>query len=297
MANTEIAIGLELNYLTIVSEDTTKKYRVKHWLCECVCGNFRSFSETELLVYGKKSCGCATTSHDLTNQKFGKLTAIKKSKLKSAKCIKWQCECNCGNIVYVRSSHLISGAIQSCGCINRNDLTDMQFGKLKVIKLQNYKLNNTLVWQCKCACGEIQDFRANALSFGTTHQCTKCSKALAMSFRQIKNLEPLSDRAKQQKYFYFKKFDTFLKVGIGNKRRVNDKISKELLYIMSGTFYDTLHFEYTIKTKFFKYRKEPEINNFGGRTECFYLENKEEISSYIESNYLKYNLIKVTINL
>lgn len=54
---------------------------------------------------------------DITNQKFGKLTAIKPTK-KRDKCrrIYWMCICDCGKIDYVIASHLITGGIKSCGC-------------------------------------------------------------------------------------------------------------------------------------------------------------------------------------
>ena len=225
----ELKINERFNKLIILKEDFNEKYKIRHWICKCDCGNVISLSNTDLLIYNKKSCGCATTMIDLTNKRVGKLTVIKKSKFKSAKCIKWECLCDCGETVYVRSSHLINGAIKSCGCIKRNDIIGKRFGKLIVEKLQDYKLNNVLVYQCKCDCGTVQDFRVNALIFGTTHQCTKCTKALSMSFYKIKDLDKNSERSKQQKYLYLKKFNEFLKVGIGNKRRVNSKNYVELL--------------------------------------------------------------------
>lgn len=48
---------------------------------------------------------------DITNQKFGRLTAIKKTKVAS-----WLCVCECGKEIIVPYSNLISGAQKSCGC-------------------------------------------------------------------------------------------------------------------------------------------------------------------------------------
>ena len=50
---------------------------------------------------------------DLTGQKFNRLTVIQylsKSK--------WQCKCDCGNIVEVQGGHLKNGHTKSCGCYN-----------------------------------------------------------------------------------------------------------------------------------------------------------------------------------
>ena len=52
---------------------------------------------------------------DLTGQRFGMLTALEKVKLGHSK-YKWKCKCDCGNMTYVRTGHLTSGNIKSCGC-------------------------------------------------------------------------------------------------------------------------------------------------------------------------------------
>ena len=53
----------------------------------------------------------------LYGQKFGKLTAITPAYLNERKNIVWECQCDCGNKVYVESIKLKSGHTQSCGCL------------------------------------------------------------------------------------------------------------------------------------------------------------------------------------
>lgn len=53
---------------------------------------------------------------DLTGQRFGRLTVIAKTDKRCDRHIIWECQCDCGNRHYVRSSSLLSGATQSCGC-------------------------------------------------------------------------------------------------------------------------------------------------------------------------------------
>ena len=48
---------------------------------------------------------------DLTGRQFGRLTVIKRDT--SAKRVKWICQCSCGNIKSIQSTHLISGASTS----------------------------------------------------------------------------------------------------------------------------------------------------------------------------------------
>ena len=55
---------------------------------------------------------------DLTNQKFGKLTAIEKLPNKNGKTY-WLCKCDCGNYTQVQTSHLTTKKIQSCGCLHK----------------------------------------------------------------------------------------------------------------------------------------------------------------------------------
>lgn len=54
---------------------------------------------------------------DLTGQKFGLLTVIKKTDKKCSGKIVWECLCYCGNMVEVTGNHLRSGNVKSCGCI------------------------------------------------------------------------------------------------------------------------------------------------------------------------------------
>lgn len=51
---------------------------------------------------------------DITNQKFGHLTAKEKAPSRSGKTY-WICECECGRLKEIQTSHLISGATRSCG--------------------------------------------------------------------------------------------------------------------------------------------------------------------------------------
>ena len=51
---------------------------------------------------------------DLTNQRFGNLTAIEKAPSRNKKTY-WLCRCDCGNVKEVQTSHLKSGSIKTCG--------------------------------------------------------------------------------------------------------------------------------------------------------------------------------------
>lgn len=57
-------------------------------------------------------------THDLTGQKFGKLTVIGIDD-RGERRTYWYCQCDCGNITSARSDSLLSGGIRSCGCLKK----------------------------------------------------------------------------------------------------------------------------------------------------------------------------------
>lgn len=55
-----------------------------------------------------------TTFLNLMEQKFGKLLVIEEVGRNNG--VIWKCKCECGKETIVRSSHLRSGQVKSCGC-------------------------------------------------------------------------------------------------------------------------------------------------------------------------------------
>ena len=58
---------------------------------------------------------------DITGQKFGKLTPIKRVEIhidaSGHQATVWECQCDCGNITNVFYSDLLTGSTKSCGCM------------------------------------------------------------------------------------------------------------------------------------------------------------------------------------
>ena len=116
---------------------------------------------------------------DLTGQRFGRLTVIKKDAERKTKTGSyWICQCDCGKVKSIRSASLRDGSIQSCGCFRKEylsklkteDLTGLKFGKLTVLTQSINRTNdNRIKWTCQCECGNIVDVNAKDLkSFHTT---------------------------------------------------------------------------------------------------------------------------------
>lgn len=105
------------------------------WHCKCDCGNEHNVLSTRLTNGTVKSCGCLAREvaaevsckykkprRDLTGERFGKLTVIKRDESPERNKPNlhgqyWLCECDCGSPQKsVFDGHLLSGSIVSCGC-------------------------------------------------------------------------------------------------------------------------------------------------------------------------------------
>jgi len=60
---------------------------------------------------------------DITGQKFGRLTVIGFHKRKKHYNYIWECKCDCGNTSYISSGALKSGKTKSCGCLQKEKMS------------------------------------------------------------------------------------------------------------------------------------------------------------------------------
>ena len=114
--------GQKFGYLTVLKREFSRKGKI-YWLCQCDCGNKVTVSGCNLKSGTSKSCGCLRkkiisqqNTIDLTGQKFGFLTVLKRDISKKSKWVYWVCQCECGNIISVNGSNLRQGYTKSCGC-------------------------------------------------------------------------------------------------------------------------------------------------------------------------------------
>ena len=123
----EDLIGKKFGKLTVIEFVEMKKYpggaSGSVWKCQCDCGNFCNVSRGHLITGHTQSCGCLQQERTSNNNgakiasgtRFGKLIVLEEGYRKNYQ-IFWKCQCDCGNIVYISSGHLLSGHTQSCGC-------------------------------------------------------------------------------------------------------------------------------------------------------------------------------------
>lgn len=116
------------------------------WLCKCSCGNETIVSSDGLKTGGTQSCGCLAKeltsqkcSKDITGQKFGKLTAIRRIS-EIGEPVKWECKCDCGNTCIVSKNNL-GRSTKSCGCLKHK-------GTHKLSKTRLYSVWTDMKQRC-----------------------------------------------------------------------------------------------------------------------------------------------------
>ena len=149
-------IGVTKGVLTIIQK--TNKHegkRDQYWKCKCICGEIFEISTTDFNRRNHEFClhqeniygdgryyNNGRPPNDLTNMKFGLLTAKKYLGNQM-----WECVCDCGNMSIVRSTCLTGGYIKSCGCVNsRRELLIKNLLKELNIKYEKQKIFNTCVF-------------------------------------------------------------------------------------------------------------------------------------------------------
>jgi len=135
-ANFHDYTGFETEYLKVISRAPNGKGYSTRWNCLCkVCGEYCvKFSEN---IRRDKGCGCQKAKLigkaqriDLTNKKFGMLTALYHTgRSNSSQNAIWHCKCDCGNECDIDSNNLTSLHTFSCGCI-RSSIGENNIEKL-----------------------------------------------------------------------------------------------------------------------------------------------------------------------
>ncbi len=111
---------------------------------------------------------------DISEKKFGKLTAVKVSHSKNG--LYWICRCDCGNEIVESGRRLRNGNRIECGkckdMFHRSkDLTGKRFNRLMVISISHKTQTSKFFWKCKCDCGNNTIVNGISLIHGRTKSC------------------------------------------------------------------------------------------------------------------------------
>ena len=205
-------LGETYGQLTVIAEAPNIKDRTA-WVCQCSCGNKITVITKSLRSGNTQSCGCLhkkSVSKDISNQRFGRLIALHPTEKRGGGSVMWECLCDCGKYCYVAQSSLVRYHTQSCGClqkerasiVNFKDLTNQKFNKLLALYPlhEQRSLNGHIIWCCKCDCGNYVDVISSSLIRGHTQSCG-CIKskgeALVKSILDENNIIYIKEKAFQ----------------------------------------------------------------------------------------------------
>lgn len=146
--------GQRFGKLLVISR--VKGRRSTQYDCICDCGNRAVVLSSGLRRGTTKSCpSCRQSSKliDITGQRFGKLTVLRRFFPQPSDGPVWECSCECGNKIVVQKGQLNKDS--NCGCSRKksfntnadfSDLTGQKFGKITAIS----RLDNGARWNCLC---------------------------------------------------------------------------------------------------------------------------------------------------
>ena len=113
-------IGKRFGKLVVLEKSENRRRGHYLWICQCDCGNICEKPTGELNAGTATSCGCSWRQPAVhEGDRFGRLTTIRPTEKRSAKAVIWECLCDCGKTVMVRTTSLTSGHTTSCGCVKQ----------------------------------------------------------------------------------------------------------------------------------------------------------------------------------
>lgn len=144
--------GQTFGRLIVIEKDQIRKGN--YWKCKCNCGNVVSVRGVDLKRGAVKSCGCLQKEKvrqyhwqplNLIGQRFGKLVVLKQIKNDNKGNTRWECKCDCGNIIQIRGNALTTGNTKSCGCLNSKGNAEIE----QLLQKYNIEYQNEYLIQYK----------------------------------------------------------------------------------------------------------------------------------------------------
>lgn len=176
-------VGQVFGELTVV--EMLWNYQNKHrTYCRCIgIDNKEYIIRQDALMSGathsiRGACS-GGIMHDITGNRYGRLTALRPINERASNGgVRWQCLCDCGNIVYPTMNNLDRGHTTSCGCAiddyiesRKLDIIGRRFGKLIALEEVFPPNRKRRMVKCLCDCGNICICTISDLTSGHTESC------------------------------------------------------------------------------------------------------------------------------
>lgn len=110
-------------------------------------------------------------AENLTGQKKNRLTILYRIENQSSRKGLWLAKCDCGNYIGVRTENFKNGHTQSCGCLYKKDISNQKFGKLTALYPTDRRHYGSVIWHCRCDCGNECNTPSDSLISGHTASC------------------------------------------------------------------------------------------------------------------------------
>jgi len=138
--------------------------------------------------------------------RFGRLTVIGRAGSSPSGEARWKCRCDCGNFSQPLASSLRRGTTQSCGCYHKEitrkrfarDLAGQKFGRLTVLYRAGRSRNGSIIWRCRCDCG--QEIESRAAVLGTNTKSCGCLQREQTAQRAYRHGDARSNDKKSPLY-------------------------------------------------------------------------------------------------
>lgn len=119
----------------------------------------------------------------------------------------WLCKCSCGQLCEKTSNALTQGSVTSCGHDGRKkgarpkDISGRKFGELTAVEPTEKRKNGSIIWKCRCSCGEMCEVSEYFLVSGTTTSCghKKRVDLTGKRYGRLVAIKPQKWRSKNQK--------------------------------------------------------------------------------------------------
>lgn len=76
---------------------------------------------------------------------------------------------------------------------SKQDLTGKRFGRLTAIKPVGIAENGSVMWKCRCDCGNQITARSDNLNYGRTKSCGKCRPPVIEKIKKFKDTVTFED--------------------------------------------------------------------------------------------------------
>ncbi len=111
--------GFSTGLLKFVSHAGFNEHRKALWKLSCACGGEITAVGADVTSGRTQSCGCirrrGTRTLDITGQRFGRLTALRREGRNSCNKPTWLCVCDCGKHTHQTTPRLRRHDVYRCG--------------------------------------------------------------------------------------------------------------------------------------------------------------------------------------